>query len=135
MELEISLLNDLVVKERKSLEPFLPRQEHKHICKMLGQKCETKDAEPQKIRLNHKNHIVIIAPFNKWRRRSQILTEKLGSLDHQTSVEAAHTYARESEQLHNSSNIWPSKTLEHPKKKKKTTIKMGNLRSKPSVVT
>ena len=53
------------------------------------------------------------------RGRIVTLTEILGSLDHQTSVEADHTYVQELEQLHNSSNIWPLKTLTKKVYKKK----------------
>lgn len=64
-------------------------------------------------------------------------TEKLGSWDRQMSVEAAHTYARESEQLHNSSNIWPSKILGNQETEQEQTIKLGNLHgtTEGSVVT
>lgn len=45
-----------------------------------------------------------------------ILTEKLDSLDLQTSAEAAHICVQESKRLHSSLNTWPSKTLkEHMK--------------------
>lgn len=40
-----------------------------------------------------------------------ILTEKLGSLDHQPSAEAARTYAQELWQLRNSLSTWPSRIL------------------------
>lgn len=40
-----------------------------------------------------------------------LLTERLGSLDHQTSAEAAHIYVQELMLLHNSLSTWPSKTL------------------------
>lgn len=40
------------------------------------------------------------------------LTEKSDSQDHQTSAEADHISDQELVQLHNSSNTWPSETLE-----------------------
>ena len=53
----------------------------------------------------------------KKKSASKELTEKLDSLDPQTSAEAAHTYVQESKQLHNSLNTWPSKTLERDTEK------------------